>query len=113
MVGPGVYEFEVGRSLYPKSRGASVGFQRYLNVGDEVRGSLEWNESYSILYKWSLYVYAPDGSTILSWSGSDLKHDFHFAPAAAGIYKVEILKRDFRARQARLTIDPPDWDLWR
>ncbi len=90
----GVFEFEVGNSLYPKSRGASVGFQRYLTTGEEVTGSFEWEGNDSIRYKWSLYVYAPDGSTVFSWSGADLKHDFHFTPATSGVYGIEILKRD-------------------
>ncbi len=108
----GVYELEVGNSLYPLSRGASIGFQRYLNSGEEVTGSLEWRESYAIRYKWSLYVYAPDGSIALEWSGADLKHQFHFTSNSPGTYKLEILKRDFPSRGARLTVDPPDWSKW-
>jgi hypothetical protein len=108
----GIYEFEVGNSLYPKSRGASVGFQRYLTTGEEVTGSLQWKGSDPIRYKWSLYIYAPDGSSALSWSGIDLEHNFCFTPTTPGIYKIEILKRDFPARRARLTIDPPDWNRW-
>jgi len=109
---PGVYEFEVGNSLYPKSRGASKGFQRYLSSGEEVMGSLEWKESYAVHYKWSLYIYAPDGTVALEWNGTDLKHQFHFIPTESGTYKLEILKRDFRSRGMRLTIDPPDWCKW-
>jgi len=108
----GVYQFEVGNSLYPKSRGASIGFQRYLSAGEDVRGSLEWQERYSVRYKWSLYVYAPDGSMVRSWSGQELKNNFSFIPAAAGTYRLEILKRDFEARRALLTIEPPDWNRW-
>ena len=109
---PGVFEFEVGNSLYPKSRGASVGFQRHLTIGQEVTGSLEWKGNEPIRYKWSLYVYAPDGNTMLSWSGADLEHDFRFTSTTSGTYKFEILKRDFRARYARLTIVPTDWTRW-
>jgi hypothetical protein len=109
---PGIYEFEIGNSLYPLSRGASIGFQRYLNGGEEVAGSLEWRESYAIRYKWSLYVYYPDGSIVLSWNGADMKHNFSFTPVADGTYKIELLKRDLDARRVRLTIDPPDWDRW-
>jgi hypothetical protein len=108
----GVYEFEVGNSLYPKSRGASKGFQRYLSSGERVTGSLEWKESYAVHYKWSLYIYAPDGTVALEWNGADLKHKFHFTPTESGTYKLEILKRDFRGRVLRLTIDPPDWNRW-
>ncbi len=109
---PGIYEIEVGNSLYPKSRGASIGFQRYLNSGEGVTGSLEWQGNDPVRYKWSLYVYAPDGSTTLSWSGADLQQQFCFTPTEPGTYKLEILKRDFPSRGARLTVDPPDWSKW-
>lgn len=109
---PGVFEFEVGNSLYPMSRGASVGFQRHLTIGQEVSGSLEWKGNEPIRYKWSLYVYAPDGNTMLSWSGADFEHDFRFTPTTSGTYKFEILKRDFSARYVRLTIVPTDWNRW-
>jgi hypothetical protein len=79
-------------------------------------GSVEWladrawaKENHQIVYDWSLYIYAPDGSTIFSWSGTDLEHNFSFTPTMSGTYKVEILKGDYRARGVRLTIDPPDW----
>lgn len=112
----GVYEFEVDYSFWPTTRGASVEFERHLNAGQKVNGSVEWladrawaKENYQIVYDWSLYIYAPDGSTAFSWSGTDLHYDFSFTPTVAGTYKVEILKRDYLARCARLTIDPPDW----
>lgn len=109
---PGVFEFEVGNSLYPKSRGASIGFQRYLTTGEEVTGSFEWEGNDSIRYKWSLYIYAPNGSIALEWSGADLKHQFHFTSNSPGTYKLEILKRDFQARRAQLAIQPVGWERW-
>lgn len=112
----GVYEFEVDYSFWPMTRGASVEFERRLNAGQKVSGSVEWladrawaKENYQIVYDWSLYIYAPGGSTAFTWSGTDLQHDFSFTPTTSGTYKVEILKRDYLARCARLTIDPPDW----
>ncbi len=108
----GVYEFEVGNSVYPLSRGAFKGFQCHLNSGEQVRGYLEWEESYAIHYKWSLTVYAPDDSTVLDWSGTSLKHNFSFTPTTSGVYKIEVLKRDFHARRARLAIEPADWNRW-
>lgn len=112
----GVYEFEVDYSLYPLTRGALVEFQRHLNSGQSITGLVEWladrawsKENYQIVWDWSLYIYAPDGSTAFSWSGTDLKHTFSFTPTTSGTYKIEILKRDYIARCARLTIDPPDW----
>lgn len=110
--GVGVYEIQVGNSLYPKSRGASIGFQRYISSGEEVTGSLQWDEGDAVYYKWSLYIYAPDGSIALEWSGRDLKHGFQFTPTISGTYKLELLKRDPRSRGVQLTIDPPDWSKW-
>lgn len=106
------YDFEVGNSLYPLNRGAFKGFQRYLNSDQQVRGYLEWEESYAIRYQWSFTVYAPDDSTVLDWSGTNLKHSFSFTAGTDGVYKIEILKRDPQARAARLAIDPPNWDKW-
>jgi len=74
-VAPGVYKFGVGNSLYSKSRGASIGFQRHLNGGEEVTGSLEWEGNDPIRYKWSLYVYDPKGDIALEWNGADLKQN--------------------------------------
>lgn len=107
---PGVYEFEVDNSLYPLTRGASVEFECYLDGGQKVITSVEWLENYAIVNNWSFNIYAPDGTTKLTWSGTDLQHSFNFTPITSGTYKVEILKRDALARCARLTIDPPDWE---
>lgn len=112
----GVYEFELDYSFWPLTRGAWIEFERHLEAEQKVSGSVEWladrgraEESYRIVWDWSLYVYAPDGSMALSWSGTDLEHNFTFTATEPGRYKVEILKRDYLARCARLTIDPPDW----
>lgn len=112
----GVYEFEVDYSLYPLTPGASVTFQRHLNAGGKVTGSVEWladrawaKENYQIVWDWSLYIYAPDGSTAFTWNGTDLEHTFSFTSTTSGQYKIEILKRDYLARCARLTIDPSEW----
>ena len=105
----GVYEFEVDYSFWPATRGASVEFEGHLDTGREVSGTVEWAKENQIIYDWSLYIYAPDGNTALSWSGTDLQHTFNFTAITPGIYKIEILKRDYLARCARLTIDPPDW----
>lgn len=105
----GVYEFEVDNSLYPITRGATVEFERHLNVGEKVTASFEWLKDYAIVSVWSFTIYAPDGSIVLMWSGTDLQRDFSFTATATGIYRVEILKRDALARCARLRIDPPNW----
>lgn len=105
----GVYEFEVDNSLYPLTRGASVEFERHLNAGEKVTASFEWLKGYAVVSAWSFTIHAPNGSTALTWSGTDLQRDFSFVATATGIYRVEILKRDALARCARLRIDPPNW----
>lgn len=107
----GVYEFEVGLSFYPLTRGASVALQRNLNAVENVTATLEWIKDYAAVNDWSLYVYAPNGNTIFSWSGKDLKHSFSFTATASGKYSIEILKRDAVARYARLTVRPTDWTI--
>lgn len=61
---------------------------------EKVTGSFEWLKNYAIVSPWSFSIYAPDGSTALTWSGTDLEHYFNFTSTTSGTYKVEILKRD-------------------
>lgn len=105
----GTYEFEVGHSTWPTTRGASAEFERQLRTGENVAGSIEWLKDDKIIYDWSLTVYDPAGDTLLTWSGTDKGFLFSFVPTEPGLYKIEILKRDYMPRCARLTIDPPDW----
>jgi len=105
----GVYEFEVGYSWWPIDRGASVEFECYLSAGQHVTGSVEWHGSSAIVYEWSLNVYDPNGDVLLTWSGTSLSHDFSFTASQAGVYEVEILKRTYMPRVARMEINPPDW----
>lgn len=103
------YEFEVGYSAWPASRGASQTFERPLNAGDEINGRIEWPAQ--MMYDWSLYIYAPDGSTVLDWSGTDSSHSFRLVAIGSGTYTIEILKRDYLKRKGMLTIEPPDWKM--
>ncbi|MBA7616246.1 hypothetical protein ES703_23542 [subsurface metagenome] len=105
----GEYEFEVGYSFWPVTRGATVEFERYLNAGQGVTGLVEWWGSSGTTYDWSVTAYKPDGDVLLTWSGTDQSHEFNFYAAQAGTYKIEILKRDYLARSARMEILPPDW----
>jgi len=109
----GTYEFEIGHSMWPATQGAYVEFTRQLPSNQLVTGSLEWpkvaGKDQSIVYEWSLNVYDPSGKSVYAWSGTNLRHAFSFKATNTGIYKVEILKRDYMPRCARLQIDPPDW----
>jgi hypothetical protein len=105
----GVYEFEVGYSFWPLTQGAAVEFERYLNAGEKVTGWVQWLGSSGIVYDWSFTAYDPQGNTVLTWRGTDLRYDFSFTASPAGLYKIEILKRDYIARCARMEIQPSDW----
>lgn len=105
----GVYEFEVDYSFWPVTSGAYVEFERYLNAGEEVTGFVHWLETYGISYDWSFAVYDQYDNVVLTWSGTDLRYDFSFTASQAGIYTLEVLKRDYLARYARMEIQPPDW----
>jgi len=108
---PGTYEFEVGHSAWPVTRGASVEFQRQLEAGEIVAGSVEWLKDYRIAYDWDLNIYGPEGDPVPSWSGTNRAFSFSFIAARTGLYRIEILKRDYMPRCARLTVNPTDWEL--
>lgn len=105
----GVYEFEVDYSFWPATRGATIEFERYLNAGEEVTGWVQWLGGSGIIYDWSFTAYDPHGDTVLAWSGMGLRHDFSFTASQTGVHKIEVLKRDYLARSARMEIQPPDW----
>lgn len=104
----GVYEFEVGYSYWPMSRGASVSIQRYITTRESVAGKIEWCGTSQIVYDWSLNVYDSTGTVINSWSGRDLSHNFNFTALTPGTYKIEVLKRDYFSRVVRITVKPTD-----
>jgi hypothetical protein len=110
---PGTYEFEIGHSMWPATRGAYVEFNRQLTSNELVTGSLEWpkiaGKNQIIAYDWSLNVYDSLGKLVYTWSGTNSRHDFSFKTTNTGTYTIEILKRDYMPRCARLTIAPPDW----
>jgi len=110
----GEYEFEVGYSFWPTTRGASVEFERYLDTGERVTGLIEWGEdslgeASDIVYDWTITAYDQYDNTVFTWSGDELSHDFSFIASQTGIYRIEILKRDYLARCGRMTIEPEDW----
>jgi len=105
----GVYEFEVGYSSWPVTSGATEEFTRHLNSGQSVTGSIEWHGTSVHIYDWDITVYKPDSSEAYSWSGTDLSHDFSFVASQSGTYTIEILKRDYMPRVARMDISPEIW----
>jgi predicted transglutaminase-like cysteine proteinase len=106
---PGVYEFELTYSFWPATRGATVTFKRYMKVGEVIKGTVEWLDASAIAYDWSLNVYDPRGSAVVTWSGKNLRYAFSFTVSNEGVYKIEILKRDYLPRSVRLTVEPQDW----
>jgi len=106
----GTHEVNVEVSSWPLTRGASESFVRYLNANERLTGTVDWLTPQSIVYDWSLYIYGPDRSVVLSWSGRDLRHNFSLTAVNPGTYTIEILKRDYFARRVRLTIEPAGWE---
>jgi len=110
----GVYGFEVDYSFWPATSGASVNFERYLNAGERVTGSIEWGkdslgEVSNIVYDWTITAYDEHDDAVFTWSGNDLSHDFAFIALQSGSYRIEILKRDYLSKCAKMTIEPADW----
>jgi len=110
----GEYEFEVDYSFWPATRGATVEFERYLNAGERVSGSIEWGkdllgELSDIVYDWTITAYDQHTNVVFSCNGTDLSHDFSFTASQSGSYRIEILKRDYLSRCAKMTIEPADW----
>jgi len=75
---------------------------------------VEWGKDslgeYSdIVYDWTITAYDEQDNVVFTWSGTELSHDFSFTAPQAGIYTIEILKRDYLARCATMTIEPTEW----
>jgi len=110
----GQYEFEVDYSFWPATRGATVEFKRMLNAGQRVSGSVEWGKDSlgkvsNIVYDWAITAYDQHANVVFSWSGTDLSRPFDFTAPQSGLYRIEILKRDYLSRYAKMTIEPADW----
>ncbi len=104
--------FKVGISLWPVfGEGASVVFERQLERGQVVTGWIRWLGDTRVVYNWRLAVYGPGGNEVLSWSGTDLRHDFHFTASQWGTYEIKVLKRDYLPREAEMFIEPSGWKL--
>ena len=109
---PGTYEFEL--SLLGS---ASAVFERNLNTGQQVKGSVEWLGKQGQqppgfpIFGWGLKVYHPDGRTAFSWFGGDLKYSFSYTAQASGVYKVEVYLGFIPVvpLPGRVTLDPLDW----
>jgi len=110
----GEYEFEVDYSFWPATRGATVEFERYLNAGERGSGSIEWGKDSlgglsDIVYDWTITAYDQHANVVFSRSGTDLSCPFAFTAPQSGSYRIEILKRDYLSRCAKMTIEPAGW----
>ena len=105
----GVYETEVGYSLGPLLGGTWVEYERSLNAGQSVTGSVEWYGDSGITYDWYLSVYNQASALIVEWSGTDQHHDFSFTASSAGTYTIRITKMDILPRVVTLEVNPTDW----
>jgi hypothetical protein len=115
---PGTYEVEVGYSAWPMTSGAMVVWERQLSSGEEVQATVEWLGNQAIAYEWKFTIWGPAKSAgptsnvAYIWSGNDLKKSLSFTPTSEGVYRIEILKRDYTARPVRLTVEPSEWARW-
>jgi len=105
----GAYEFNLWHSLWPFLPCASVNLERQLRMGDRVEGAIEWLGTEKIIVDWTFNIYGPDSEVVLTWSGSDFKHDFAFRAAIAGVYRLEAIKRDYAPRNVRIILSPSGW----
>ncbi len=103
------YEFNLWHSFWPFLPCSSVNLERQLKIDDKVEGTIEWLGTDRIILDWSLNIYGPGGDIVLTWSGNDTKHNFILSVATPGIYRLELIKRDYSPRNVRLTLNPPDW----
>jgi predicted transglutaminase-like cysteine proteinase len=105
----GMYEVELMNSFWPIFAGASVEYARELGTGDVIKGQIKWYGDDRFMFPWTLNIYGPEDDIVLTWDGKELVHDFMFAVNKQGIYKVEVMKRDYVPRCLRVTIEPSDW----
>ena len=105
----GIYEYEVGYALGPLTGGTWVEYERYLNAGQSVTGSAEWDGSSGTTFDWYLSVYNPSSALVVDWAGTDQHHDFSFVASSAGTYRIRITKQDIMPRVIRLELNPTDW----
>jgi transglutaminase-like putative cysteine protease len=108
-VSTGIYELNVWHSFWPFFPCASTKIERQLKIEDNVEGTIQWLGTEDIVFDWSLNVYGPNGDIVLNSSGNDKKRDFGFRAKVSGIYKIEIIKRDYAPRNLRTIINPTGW----
>jgi len=106
----GAYEFNLWHSMWPFLPCASVNLERQLDMGQRVEGAVKWLGTDRIIFDWTLNIYNPINELVLTWGGSDLNHEFAFRAAMAGMYKIEIIKRDYAPRNVNVILSPSDWN---
>lgn len=105
----GMYEIELKHSFWPVLAGTTVEFAHELGTGEIIKGQIKWHGDEKFMFPWTLNVYGPEDDIVLTWDGKELIHDFIFVVNKQGIYRVEVMKRDYVPRCLRLTIEPSDW----
>ena len=106
----GVYELNLWHSFWPFFPCAMTRIERQLKAEDKVEGSITWLGTERVLFDWSLTIYGPTDNPVLAWSGNDAQHDFTFTVTTPGVYRLEVIKRDYPPRNARLMLTPPGWE---
>lgn len=105
----GAYELNIWHSFWPFFPCATAKLERQLETGDRIAGTIEWLGTDKIILDWGLDIYGPAGDIVLSWSGSDMRHGFDFRVPMTGIYRLEIVKKDFAPRNVRLLLNLSGW----
>lgn len=109
----GTYEFEL--SLLGS---ASAVFERNLNTGQQVKGSVEWLGKQGQqppgfpIFGWGLKVYDPNERIAFSWFGGDLEYSFSYTAQTSGVHKVEVYLGFIPVvpLPGQITLDPLDWN---
>jgi hypothetical protein len=105
----GAYELNLWHSFWPLFPCASGKLERQIQSGEKIEGNVMWLGSDKIVLDWSLNIYGPQNNVLLTWKGSDIKHEFSLLATSSGTYRLEIVKRDYSPRNVRLIVDPPGW----
>jgi predicted transglutaminase-like cysteine proteinase len=108
-VSTGVYDLNLWHSFWPLFPSASNKLERKLKAEDKVEGTIQWLGNESIVFDWSLFVYDPTGNIVLNWSGVDTKRNLEFKANVSGMYRIEIVKRDYAPRNLRVILNPTGW----
>jgi predicted transglutaminase-like cysteine proteinase len=106
----GVYELGVGQSLWPFTT-ASIKLERQIKKDESIIGLFKWLGVENILFDYDFKIYDPENNVLLYKTGKDIEYSFSIVAQKAGIYAIEIVKKDFAPRYARLKLSPTEWKI--